>query len=166
MNSGVILVSRLLLQAFVFPHNAICALGPHREVVGSLYPQKQEPHLGHTVPGYSAWPGPSSPASCFDTAPPFAEAVEKMAQSSKSANHQAVFFQSLHYNFHLPRTIEPFMKWPLSLTKLHLSELSLFSIVLVVSLCCFAHFHSHRTALYARSTKDEHVRRPQDEQIW
>jgi len=31
------------------PYNTICALGPHRERAGSLYPQKQEPHLGHTV---------------------------------------------------------------------------------------------------------------------
>lgn len=62
---------------FFFPYNTLCASGPHREVVGSVYPQKQEPHLGHTVLGYSAWPGPSSPASCFDTAPPFSAAVKK-----------------------------------------------------------------------------------------
>lgn len=39
---------------FFSPYNTLCASGPHREVVGSVYPQKQEPHLGHTVLGYSA----------------------------------------------------------------------------------------------------------------
>lgn len=62
---------------FFFPYNALCPLGPHGEVVGRLYPQKQEPHLRHTALDYWAWPGPSSPASCFHTAPPFAAAMEK-----------------------------------------------------------------------------------------
>lgn len=40
------------LVFFFFPYNVLCPLGPHREVVGRLYPQKQEPHLRHTVLDY------------------------------------------------------------------------------------------------------------------
>lgn len=83
---------------FFSPYNTLCASGPHREVVGSVYPQKQEPHLGHTVLGYSAWPGPSSPASCFDTAPPFSAAVKKKRpQVARQPVTKLFFFLAVLY---------------------------------------------------------------------
>ena len=109
---------------FFLPYNTLCASGPHREVVGSVYPQKQEPHLGHSVLGYSVWPGPSSPASCFDTAPPFSAAVKKKkkkkkAPSCQTASYKAFFslavlyFQFRASEFDLIETIttsDPFLQ--------------------------------------------------------
>ena len=85
--------------------------------VSSSYPQKQEPHLGHCVLRYWARPGPSSPASCFDTAPPFSIAEGKKAKTLSNQRVSRLFshsFMPLTQINYLLKHRAGFVTWPLT----------------------------------------------------